>query len=57
MKTKRSLKLSLNPEKILIKRFLQKDKNGTIIETPEQIFKRVAHAVEVIVHEIPTSHW
>jgi len=57
MKTKCSLKLSLNPEKILIKRFLQKDKNGTIIETPEQIFKRVAHAVEVIVHEIPTSHW
>lgn len=39
------LKLSLNAIHVLQKRYLLRDFNGKIIENPEQMFRRVAHAV------------
>ncbi len=39
------LKLSANALKVLKKRYLTKDANGDAIETPEQMFRRVAHHV------------
>jgi ribonucleoside-diphosphate reductase alpha chain len=37
------LKLPLNSIQVLEKRYLLKDENGKIIETPSQLFRRVAH--------------
>ncbi|MFH0738145.1 MAG: adenosylcobalamin-dependent ribonucleoside-diphosphate reductase [Candidatus Micrarchaeota archaeon] len=37
------LKLPLNSIQVLEKRYLQKDENAKIIETPSQLFRRVAH--------------
>ena len=39
------LKLSLNAMKVLSARYLLKDEDGKIIETPAQLFKRVAKAI------------
>ncbi len=39
------LKLSLNAITVLQKRYLRRDENGNIIETPRQMFERVAKAV------------
>ena len=39
------LKLPINPLIILSARYLLKDENGKIIETPKQLFERVANAV------------
>jgi len=39
------MKLSENAVKVLEKRYLAKDETGKIIETPEEMFKRVAKAV------------
>ena len=39
------LKLSFNAWKVLQKRYLLKDEEGNVIETPEEMFKRVAVAV------------
>ncbi|MCW1296952.1 MAG: vitamin B12-dependent ribonucleotide reductase [Candidatus Parvarchaeota archaeon] len=39
------LKLTLNAINVLQKRYLLKDKDGKIIETPKQMFRRVARAV------------
>jgi len=39
------LKLTLNSVEVLKNRYLLKDENGKIIETPSQLFKRVAKAV------------
>jgi len=39
------LKLDLNATKVLSKRYLQRDENGRIIETPKQMFRRVARVV------------
>ncbi len=36
------LNLTQNAVKVLQKRYLKKDENGNIVETPEQLFKRVA---------------
>lgn len=36
------LDLTQNAVKVLQKRYLKKDENGNIVETPEQLFKRVA---------------
>jgi len=36
------LKLSLNAISVLERRYLQKDENGRVIETPSQMFRRVA---------------
>lgn len=39
------LKLSPNALKVLKKRYLQKDAQGNIVETPEEMFRRVAHHI------------
>lgn len=39
------LNLTPNAQKVLEKRYLKKDEEGKIIETPEQLFRRVAKAV------------
>jgi len=36
------IKLSLNAAKVLEKRYLRKDENGQVIESPKEMFKRVA---------------
>ncbi len=39
------LKMSTNALKVLEKRYLTKDENGKVCETPEQMFRRVAKAI------------
>ena len=39
------LKLTTNSLKVLEKRYLKKDEAGNLIETPEEMFRRVARAV------------
>jgi len=39
------LKLSPNALRVLKKRYLQKDAQGNIVETPEEMFRRVAHHI------------
>ncbi|VVB73122.1 Vitamin B12-dependent ribonucleoside-diphosphate reductase [uncultured archaeon] len=39
------LKLDLNATKVLSKRYLQRDENNRIIETPKQMFRRVARVI------------
>lgn len=39
------LKLSVNAAKVLESRYLLKDESGHVLETPSQLFRRVAHAV------------
>jgi ribonucleoside-diphosphate reductase alpha chain len=39
------LKLSVNAVKVLERRYLLRDEDGNIIETPSQLFRRVAHAI------------
>ena len=36
------LKLSINAAKVLEKRYLKRDENGKVVETPSQMFRRVA---------------
>lgn len=38
-------KLNVNAMKVLHARYLMKDKNGKVVETPEQMFRRVARAL------------
>jgi ribonucleoside-diphosphate reductase alpha chain len=38
-------KLTVNAVKVLERRYLKKDKNGNVIETPKQMFRRVAKAI------------
>src|SRR3989338_4130824 len=40
-----ALKLSENARKVLERRYLKKDEQGKIIETPEEMFRRVARAI------------
>ncbi|MFA6349654.1 MAG: vitamin B12-dependent ribonucleotide reductase [Candidatus Omnitrophota bacterium] len=40
-----ALKLSENALKVLERRYLKKDENGKIVETPLEMFNRVAHAI------------
>jgi len=40
-----ALKLSDNALKVLERRYLKKDANGHVIETPDEMFRRVAHAI------------
>jgi len=42
---KEGLVLSDNSSKVLAKRYLKKDIEGNVIETPEQMFRRVAHHI------------
>ena len=39
------MKLTENAVKVLEKRYLIKDKDGNVIETPEEMFRRVAKTV------------
>jgi ribonucleoside-diphosphate reductase alpha chain len=39
------IKLTENAQRVLEKRYLTKDKNGQLTETPEQLFRRVAQAI------------
>ena len=40
-----SIKLSENALKVLEKRYLKKDKAGKVIESPEDLFRRVARTI------------
>ena len=40
-----NVQLSVNARIVLEKRYLRKDDDGNIIETPEDMFRRVAHAI------------
>jgi ribonucleoside-diphosphate reductase alpha chain len=40
-----ALKLSENSLKVLEKRYLKKDENGKVVETPQEMFSRVAKAI------------
>lgn len=42
---KDELKLSLNAVKVLERRYLQKNEKGEVIETPEEMFERVAKSI------------
>lgn len=39
------LNLTPNAQKVLEKRYLKKDEEGKVVETPEQLFRRVARAI------------
>lgn len=39
------LKLSLNSVRVLKRRYLRKDPSGKVIETPSQMFRRIAHNI------------
>lgn len=45
METKIKSGLSANAVKVLEKRYLRKDKEGRVVETPEQLFRRVANNI------------
>lgn len=42
------LKISKNSLKVLERRYLKKDENGKVIETPEGMFRRVARAIAAV---------
>jgi len=46
------LKLSTNAVKVLQKRYLMRDENGRILETPSQMFRRVARVIANVDREI-----
>lgn len=53
-----NLKISANAQKILEKRYLTKDSNGTITESPFGLFKRVSTAiagVDVLYDDVPIA--
>ena len=49
----KKLKLSENALKVLEKRYLKRDEKGEIIETPEQLFRRVAKAIAEVDKDYP----
>lgn len=50
------LKLTVNAIKVLERRYLLRDEEGNIIETPSELFQRVAHAVASVETKfIPTA--
>jgi len=46
--SKGKIKLSENAIKVLERRYLQKNEEGNIVETPEQMFRRVAHNIALV---------
>ncbi len=53
-KREKDLRLSPNALKVLKKRYLRKDDNGNVIETPDQMFRRVAHHVALAEWNYPS---
>ena len=51
--------LSVNAIKVLERRYLLKDRNGRVIETPKQMFRRIAHHVAMAdrFYEKQASQW
>ncbi|MCA9399014.1 MAG: vitamin B12-dependent ribonucleotide reductase, partial [Candidatus Omnitrophica bacterium] len=47
--------VSDNALKVLKKRYLKKDNKGNVIETPEQMFRRVAYAIAVVEEKYGTN--
>ncbi|MBS1237472.1 MAG: ribonucleoside-diphosphate reductase, partial [Deltaproteobacteria bacterium] len=45
MKVVNGLSLTQNAQKVLEKRYLQKNEEGKIVETPEGLFRRIARAI------------
>ncbi|HOW34995.1 MAG TPA: vitamin B12-dependent ribonucleotide reductase [Candidatus Omnitrophota bacterium] len=43
-----ALKISENALKVLEKRYLKKDENGKVVETPEEMFRRVAKTIAAV---------
>ena len=42
------LKLSENALRVLERRYLKKDEMGKVVETPEEMFRRVAKAIAIV---------
>ena len=42
------LKLGINAIKVLERRYLLKDEEGNVLETPMQLFRRVAHTIAIV---------
>ena len=49
------LHLSANALKVLRRRYLKKDDSGDVIETPDQMFRRVAHHVSLAERNYPSA--
>jgi len=49
------LHLSANALKVLRRRYLKKDESGDVIETPDQMFRRVAHHVSLAEWNYPSA--
>ena len=49
--------LTDNARVVLEKRYLRKDPDGNIVETPEQMFRRVAHAIAGPERDYGTEEW
>jgi ribonucleoside-diphosphate reductase alpha chain len=54
-KIRDDLKLEVNALKVLEERYLLKDEDGNIIETPTQMFRRVAKAIAVVDNKYGTN--
>lgn len=50
-------KLSANGLEVLKRRYLAKDENGRVVETPEELFYRVANAISEVEKESVRSEW
>ncbi len=50
-----TLRLSENALKVLEKRYLKKDEQGNVVETPEQMFRRVAKTIAEVEQNYPKS--
>ncbi|MEO0263836.1 MAG: adenosylcobalamin-dependent ribonucleoside-diphosphate reductase, partial [candidate division WOR-3 bacterium] len=49
------MRLSENALKVLEKRYLKKDEQGNVVETPEQMFRRVAKTIAEVEQNYPKS--
>jgi len=54
---KDDLKLGINAVKVLERRYLLKDEQGSVVETPSQLFRRIAKAIAFAEKEKDRAHW